>query len=106
QTAIGEQRVKVGIGTYAGNAGAVELDPSKIDLLGLTTIAVPEGKAFMAQATFPGIEVPAGSNLVVEIKSEGRSEGAYFYIGATTSPEMVPGYLRAPTCDTPAPVMT
>jgi hypothetical protein len=106
QTAIGDQRVKVSIGTYQGNAGAVELDPTKIDLLGLTTINVPEGKAFMAQATFPGIEVPAGSNLVVEVKSEGRGEGAFFYLGATTASEMIPGYLRAPTCNTPKPVMT
>lgn len=106
QTAIGEQRVKVAIGTYAGNAGAVELDTTKIDMLGLTTIPVPEGTAYMAQANFPGIAVPAGSNLVVEIKTEGRGEGAYFYLGATTSQEMIPGYLRAPTCNTPAPLMT
>src|SRR5262245_1593993 len=35
QTAIGDQRVKVSIGTYAGNPGSVELDPAKIDVLGL-----------------------------------------------------------------------
>src|SRR5688572_3679533 len=58
QTAIGDQRVKVSIGTYAGAAGSVELDTSKIDLLGLTTIAVPEAKLEMMQANFPGIFVP------------------------------------------------
>lgn len=105
QTAIGEQRVKVSIGTYAGNAGAVELDTTKIDVLGLTTINVPEGKAFIAQAQFPGIVIPAGSNLVVEVKTEGR-DGSFFYLGSTKSAEMIPGYLRAPTCNTPSPLMT
>jgi hypothetical protein len=106
QTAIGDQRVKVSIGTYAGPAGSVEIDTSKIDMLGLTTIAVPEGKLEMMQATFPGIMVPADSNLIVEIKTEGRGDGAYFYLGATDSPEMMPGYLRAPTCSTDKPLMT
>src|SRR3954463_10967039 len=50
QTAIGDQRIKVSIGTYDGNAGAVELDTTKIDMLGLTTIGVPEGKGQMLQA--------------------------------------------------------
>lgn len=106
QTAIGANRVKVSLGTYAGNAGAVELDATKIDVLGMTTIGVPEGKAYMAQANFAGLEIPAGSNLVVEIKTEGFGEGRYFYLGATESTEMIPGYLRAPTCDTPNPRMT
>jgi hypothetical protein len=80
QTAIGEQRVKVSIGTYAGPAGSVELDTSKIDMLGLTTIAVPEAKLEMMQANFPGIIVAPDTNLIVEIKSEGRGDGAYFYL--------------------------
>jgi hypothetical protein len=106
QTAIGEQRVKVMLGTYSGNAGAVELDTTKIDVLGMTTIGVPEGKAYMAQANFAGLEIPAGSNLVVEVKTEGRGNGGFFYLGATSSQEMIPGYLRAPTCNTPTPLMT
>lgn len=106
QTAIGDQRVKVAIGSYAGNAGAVELDPTKIDVLGLTTIAVPEGPSQVLQANFPAIEVPQGANLVVEIRSEGYTDGRYFYLGATESPEMIPGYLRAPTCNVANPLMT
>jgi hypothetical protein len=106
QTAIGEQRVKVALGTYDGDAGAVELDTTKIDMLGLTTLAVPEGKAYMAQANFAGVVVPAGSNLVVEVKTEGRGDGAFFYLGATAAQEVIPGYLRAPTCNTPSPLMT
>lgn len=106
QTAIGQQRVKVSIGTYGGPAGAVELDTTKIDVLGLNTISIPEGKAYMAQANFAGVEIPSGSNLVVEVKTEGLGDGAYFYLGATTANEMMPGYLRAPTCKTPNPVMT
>ena len=106
QTAIGDQRVKVSIGTYAGDAGAVELDLAKIDMLGLTTIGVPEGKNELMQAVFPAIKVPADTNLVVEIKTEGIGDGRFFYLGATQSPETVPGYLRAPTCNTPNPMMT
>lgn len=106
QTAIGAQRVKVSVGTYAGAAGAVELDLSKIDVLGMTTIAMPEGKAFDAQANFAGVQIPAGSNLIVEIKTEGIAPEAFFYLGATTATEMQPGYLRAPGCDTPNPRMT
>lgn len=106
QTAIGDQRVKVSIGTYAGDAGSVELDPTKIDVLGLTTIPVPEGASQMLQANFPAIEVPHNANLIVEIKSEGTGDGRYFYLGATRGAETIPGYLRAPTCKTPNPVMT
>lgn len=106
QTAIGDQRVKVSIGTYAGNAGSVELDLTKVDMLGLNTIAVPEGKQQMMQATFPGIVVQPDANLLVEIKTEGIAEGSFFYLGATQSPELMPGYLRSPTCNTPSPLMT
>jgi hypothetical protein len=107
QTAIGAQRVKVSIGTYAGPAGAVQLDTKNIDILGLTTLTVPEGKQQMLQANFPSIAVPADANLIVEVMSEGKGEeGAFFYLGATQSPELVPGYLRAPGCNAPAPTMT
>jgi hypothetical protein len=106
QTSIGAQRVKVSIGTYAGASGAVQLDVKKIDVLGMTTISVPEGKQQMLQANFPSIAVPADANLIVEVKSEGIAENAFFYLGATQSPELVPGYLRAPGCNTPDPTMT
>jgi len=106
QTAIGDGRVKVSVGTYAGAAGSVELDPAQIDVLGLTTIPVFEGRSQMLQASFPGITIPVGANLVVEIKSEGYTDGRYFYLGATQSAETIPGYLRAPGCDRPNPVMT
>lgn len=106
QTAIGDQRVKVSIGTYAGDAGSVELDPTKIDVLGLTTIPVREGPSQMLQANFPAITVPQSANLIVEIKSEGGGDGRYFYLGATRGAETIPGYLRAPTCNVANPVMT
>jgi hypothetical protein len=106
QTAIGDQRVKVSIGTYAGAAGSVELDTSKIDMLGLTTLAVPEMKLEMMQASFPGIMVSPDANLIVEIKTEGRGDNTFFYLGSTNSPEMMPGYLRAPGCNAANPLMT
>jgi hypothetical protein len=106
QTVIGDQRVKVSIGTYAGHPGSVELDPAKIDVLGLTTIPVAEGTSQVLQANFPAITVPQSANLIVEIKSEGYRDGRFFYLGATHSAETIPGYLRAPTCEVPNPVMT
>ena len=106
QTAIGDSRVKVSIGTYDGNPGSVVLDPEKVDVLGLTTIPVPEGGSQLLQANFPAITVPQGANLIVEIKSEGFADGRYFYVGATRSAEMIPGYLRAPSCGVDNPTMT
>ena len=106
QTSIGAQRVKVSIGTYNGHPGSVELDPTKIDVLGLTTIPVPEGASQMLQANFPAITVPQGANLIVEIRSEGYTDGRFFYLGATRSSEMIPGYLRAPSCGVTNPTMT
>jgi len=106
QTAIGDQRVKVSIGAYAGHPGSVELDPAKIDVLALTTIPVPAGTGQQLQANFPAITVPQSANLIVEIRSEGYTDGRYFYLGATQAAEMIPGYLRAPTCNVPNPVMT
>ena len=82
------------------------LEPDKIDVLGLTTIPVLAGPSQMLQANFPGIEVPQGANLIVEIRSEGTGDGRFFYLGATRGAETIPGYLRAPTCKTPNPVMT
>src|SRR6185503_4510550 len=92
QTAIGDQRVKVSIGTYAGDMGSVELDPAKIDVLGLTTIPVPDGTSQVLQANFPALAVPHSANLIVEIKSEGYTDGRFFYLGATRSAETIPGY--------------
>lgn len=106
QTAIGDGRVKVSVGTYAGAAGSVELDPAQIDVVGLTTIPVFDGHSQMLQANFPGITIPVGANLVVEIKTEGYTDGRYFYLGSTQSAETIPGYLRAPGCNRPNPVMT
>ena len=40
QTAVGKQRVKVSVGTYAGDAGAEQLQLGLIDVLGLTTVEV------------------------------------------------------------------
>jgi hypothetical protein len=107
QTAIGDQRVKVSIGTYAGSIGSVQLDLAKIDMLGMTTIPIPDSSnGQILQANFPAISVPVGSNLIVEIRSEGLKDGRFFYLGATQGGETNPGYLRAPTCNTPNPVMT
>jgi hypothetical protein len=105
QTAIGDNRVKVSIGTYNAALGAVQLDPAKIDMLGMTTIPVsPDADGQILQANFPAITVPGGSNLIVEIKSEGLKDGRFFYLGASEGAEMIPGYLRAPTCGSPSPM--
>ncbi len=106
QTAIGDQRVKVSIGSYAGPSGHVELDPTKIDVLAMTTVPVYEDSdGRLLQADFPAVEVPQSSNLIVEIRSEGYTDNRFFYLGATQAAETIPGYLRAPTCNAPNPIM-
>lgn len=108
QAATGTQRVQVSIGTYAGDVGAEQLDPAKLDALAMTTVAVPPttiGETL--QANFAAVEIPAAANLVVEVRSAGHgTDPSSFYLGATRSAETIPGYLRAPQCATPNPVMT
>jgi hypothetical protein len=107
QTAIGATRVKVSIGTYAGQYGSVELDPAKIDVLAMTTVQVPQdADGRLLQANFAAAVVPQAANLIVEIRSEAYTDGRFFYLGATQSAETIPGYLRAPTCNAQNPVMT
>jgi hypothetical protein len=109
QNAVGKQRVKVSIGTFAGEPGVEQLDTTKIDVLAMTTIPiVPTDTGEMAQANFPAVEIPYGENLVVEVRTEGHDvkNGTYFYLGATEGRETVPGYLRAPACSGPDPLMT
>ncbi len=109
QTAVGEQRVKVALGTYSGDAGVEQLDPTLIDMLAMTTVPIePTSEGEEVQANFAAVEIPYGSKLVVSVLTEGHSasNGSFFYLGATKGPETIPGYLRAPTCSTPNPLMT
>jgi hypothetical protein len=116
QTATGDQRVKVYIGTYGGNLGDEALDMTKVEMLGQTTIDVPPtSTGETLQANFAAVGIPSHANLIVEIKTEGhpdvaqRSEatkGTYIYLGATPGYESRPGYLRAPACGFPTPEMT
>jgi hypothetical protein len=106
QTATGVGRVKVSIGTYAGDAGVEQLDLAKVDTLAMTTVPIwPTTTGEVAQANFAAVDVPGGANLVVEIHAE-AVPGGYFYLGATESTESVPGYLRAPACSIADPLMT
>ena len=109
QAAVGDQRVKVSLGTYSGDAGVEQLDPTLIDVLAMTTIPIePTTVGEELQANFAAVQIPYGSKLVVEVLTEGHSasNGSFFYLGATKSPETIPGYLRAPGCSTPNPLMT
>ncbi len=114
QTATGEQRVKVFVGTYAGTMGDEELDLSKVEMLGQTTIDVaPTNQGETLQANFAAVGIPSHANLIIEIKTDGHPDGAqrdpkgsYFYLGATPGYESSPGYLRAPACGLPNPEMT
>ena len=114
QAALGTNRVQVSIGTYAGDAGVEQLDLTKIDTLAMTTIPIHRTEtAEVVQANFAQVEIPGGTNLIVEIRSEGhhelikpQAEPAYFYLGATESTETIAGYLRAPACSVADPLMT
>ena len=108
QTAIGTQRVQVSIGTYKGSAGAELLDATKLDMLAMTSVVVPPtSHGEILQANFAAVEIAPGANLVVEVHSPAHGvDSSYFYLGATKGQETIPGYLRAPACNTPDPLMT
>ncbi len=115
QTATGDQRVKVFVGTYDGTMGDPELDLSKVEMLGQTTIDVaPTNVGETLQANFAAVGIPSHSNLIIEIRTDGHPQvaqrgnptGTYLYLGATPGAESWPGYVRAPACGLPNPEMT
>ena len=104
QNAYGQQRVQVSIGIYGGDLGAPTLDLTKIEMLAMTAVDVlPTTKGENLQAAFAATELPANSNVVVEVHTPTHPQPGYFYVGATKAGETGPSYLRAPACNTPDP---
>ncbi len=106
QEAGGTQNVTVKIGTYAGTPGPT-LDTGGTDFGGAVTQIATTSVAVPATTTGASVpapitgDIPAGSNLIVEVLSSDHSAAGnvYFYLGATNAGETKPGYVRAPTCD-------
>lgn len=111
QEATGLPNVQVKIGTYSG---AVTPAPAQLDLALVTplvaaTFAVPT-TASTATTTVNvplSATIPAGGTLIVEVFSPDLTgTGKYFYLGANSTGETKPAYLRAPACATPQPRTT
>ena len=106
QNAIGEQRVQVSVGTYAGDLGAPALDLSKIEMFGMVALDVPQtSTGETLQANYASVRIPAGMNVVVEIHSPAKDR-TFFYPGATAAAETASGYLQAAACGAADPTTT
>jgi hypothetical protein len=113
QEAGGTQSVTVKIGTYAGTPGSTlntgtTAVGGAVTQINTTTVAIP---ATTTGASVPAPitgDIPAGSNLIVEVLSPDHSSqtGTYFYIGATNAGETKPSYVRAPACSINTPTTT
>jgi hypothetical protein len=105
QESSGTQTVQVKIGTYAGTPGTT-LNTGATDFAGSVT---PVNSATIdVPATTTGVsvpapisgDIPAGSNVIVEVFSPTHMGQAnvYFYLGASNAGETKSGYLRSPSC--------
>lgn len=101
QEAAGTQQLQIKIGSYAGTTGGTTLDLAQVTPLASANVAVPAttdpGGPLVAPIT---ADIPAGGTLIVEVFSPNHvgMTTTYFFIGASSSGETQPGYLRAPTC--------
>jgi len=99
QESAGSPPVQVKVGTYSGTLGATTLDVAQITPLASTTVTVPPTAAGLSVPAPLTATIPANAQVVVEILSPNLSgTGNFVYIGASTSAETRPGYIRAPAC--------
>jgi len=109
QEASGLPNLQVKVGTYSG---AVTPAPAQLDTTLVTPIVaatyVVQNTAGLTTVNVPlSATIPAGGTLIVEVFSPDLTgTGKYFYLGANSSGETKPGYLRAPSCSTPQPRTT
>lgn len=94
------QNVTVILGTYSGALDQTTLDVSKITQLTSKGVSVPNGDSTVtvppAVVTQFTQDVPAGSNLIVEVAApDGETNGNKFYIGVSNGGESHPGYVKS-----------
>jgi hypothetical protein len=99
--------VQIKVGTYAGTLSPypAQLNTSQITPLASASFTVPNTDGTPTTATVPiSANVPALGQLIIEIYAPTlETTGKRFFLGATTSPETEPGYLRAPDCGATSP---
>jgi hypothetical protein len=98
QTSQGGHTVTVNVGTYGGTyaPGAAGLDPAQFAPIATTSVAVPNGNAFMVTAPI-ALTIPPGGKLMVEIVSP--NVGDWFFPGSNGSGETYSSFFRSPQCD-------
>lgn len=76
------------------------LDTNNLTQLASTRVTVPDVAATLLRAEFNSVTVPAGSTLVVEVRSpDGDNGNDAFFIGSNPGGQTGPSYIRAPQCD-------
>jgi hypothetical protein len=104
--AVGTPEITVKVGTLAGAPGAM-LDPNDITPLGSADATVQPTQISKVIDVPLEATVPAGSQLVVEIRSPDlNGTGEQFTVGVTAADEERPAYLRAALCGTPNATQT
>jgi hypothetical protein len=104
--AVGEPEVTVKVGTLAGAPG-VSLDPDDITPLGSANATIQATNISKVIDVPLEATVPAGSQLVVEVRSPDQTgTGNQFTVGVTAADEERPAYLRAALCGTPNATQT
>jgi hypothetical protein len=99
----GMQPATLRLGNYRGTAGTT-IDPAMIAPLGMMQIMIND-TATGDRVTVPfGIDVPAGTNLVVQLDLPASATAFNeFYMGSNSAGERKPGYWGATTCDLDPP---
>jgi hypothetical protein len=96
----GSQTGTVKIGTYGGSIDATSLDTAQITPITSVPVTIPNGDSAVtippAVTGATAADVPAGSNLIVELDMpDGEAAGNFFYIGVSSGGETHPGYIRS-----------
>jgi hypothetical protein len=99
----GQQAAQIKLGTYTGTLDAATLDTTKIAQIGSAGLSISDGTGTTVVSPIM-VDVPAGSNLVVEIViPDGHTAGTLFFLGSNSAGETHPGYVLAPSCGTTTP---
>jgi hypothetical protein len=97
--AVGTPKVTAKLGTYSGTFGDTTLDLAKVAPIESADAMVPATQITELVPIPIAVDVPAGSNLVVEITVPDLSgTGQQVNIGSTDASQTHPGYLREPLC--------
>lgn len=104
QEASGGEQVQVNVGTYGGTIGGATLSTTQMTKLANAVVQVPATTAGQGLSATVAADIPAGSNMYVEIFSPDHTgTTTYFYVGTSAGSETAPGYIMAADCGVNAP---